>query len=123
MLFRSVAVAWVGFDDHSRKPGRTTRNANLGKDQITGAEAGAKTAQPAWIDFMRTALSLSPEKEKAIPEGIVRIRIDRDSGLLTNKFDGSSMFEYFREGHQPTEYVSEELTDTIYTSDESEGLF
>ncbi|WP_367971162.1 PBP1A family penicillin-binding protein [Vibrio scophthalmi] len=118
-----VAVAWVGFDDHSRKLGRTTRNANLGKDQITGAEAGAKTAQPAWIDFMRTALSLSPEKEKAIPEGIVRIRIDRDSGLLTNKFDGSSMFEYFREGHQPTEYVSEELTDTIYTSDESEGLF
>nr|WP_220457557.1 PBP1A family penicillin-binding protein [Vibrio marinisediminis] len=118
-----VAVAWVGFDDHSRKLGRTTRNSNLGKDQITGAEAGAKTAEPAWVDFMHTALSFNAEQEKSIPEGIVRIRIDRDSGLLTNKVDGSSMFEYFREGHEPTEYVSDELTDTIYTSDEGEELF
>lgn len=118
-----VAIAWVGFDDHSRKLGRTTRNSNLGKDQITGAEAGAKTAEPAWVDFMHTALSLNAEQEKHIPQGIVRIRIDRDSGLLTDKFDGSSMFEYFREGHEPTEYVSDELTDTIYTTDESEELF
>ncbi|KAB1459119.1 penicillin-binding protein 1A [Vibrio panuliri] len=118
-----VAIAWVGFDDHSRTLGRTTRNANLGKDQITGAESGAKTAEPAWIDFMHTALSLNAEQDKVIPSGIVRIRIDRDSGLLTNKADGSTMFEYFREGHEPTEYASEELTDTIYTSDEGEELF
>ncbi|WP_114767315.1 penicillin-binding protein 1A [Vibrio rhodolitus] len=118
-----VAIAWVGFDDHSRTLGRTTQNANLGKGQITGAESGAKTAEPAWIDFMHTALSLNAEQDKDIPPGIVRIRIDRDSGLLTNKVDGTSMFEYFREGHEPTEYVSEELTDTIYSSDEGEELF
>ncbi|UPQ88178.1 penicillin-binding protein 1A [Vibrio sinaloensis] len=119
-----VAVAWVGFDDHNRNLGRTKPNSNLDNDQISGAEAGAKTAQPAWVDFMRIALEGVPEKDKAIPEQIVRVRIDRDSGLLTNKFDASSMFEYFLEGTEPTEYVQNEITNSIYTSsDGGEELF
>ncbi len=118
-----VAIAWVGFDDHTRKLGRTTQNSNLGKDQITGAEAGAKTAQPAWVDFIGTALDGVPQQSKAIPPHIVRVRIDRDSGLLTNKFDSSSMFEYFLEGTEPTEYVTSEITDSIYSTDGSEELF
>lgn len=118
-----VAVAWVGFDDHTRKLGRTKPNSNLGKEQISGAEAGAKTAQPAWVDFMHTALTGVPAKEKEIPSNIVRVRIDRNSGLLTNKFDSSSMFEYFLEGTEPTEFVTDEITDSIYTSAESEELF
>ncbi|NOI60464.1 penicillin-binding protein 1A [Vibrio coralliilyticus] len=118
-----VAVSWVGFDDHNRKLGRTKPNSNLGKEQISGAEAGAKTAQPAWVDFMHTALADVPAQQKVIPPNIVRVRIDRDSGLLTNKFDSSSMFEYFLEGTEPTEYVTDEITDSIYTSAESEELF
>ncbi|MGY3685725.1 penicillin-binding protein 1A [Vibrio coralliilyticus] len=118
-----VAVSWVGFDDHNRKLGRTKPNSNLGKGQISGAEAGAKTAQPAWVDFMHTALAGVPAQQKVIPPNIVRVRIDRDSGLLTNKFDSSSMFEYFLEGTEPTEYVTDEITDSIYTSAESEELF
>ncbi|KLN66912.1 penicillin-binding protein 1A [Vibrio sp. VPAP30] len=118
-----VAISWVGFDDHNRKLGRTKSNSNLGKDQITGAEAGAKTAQPAWVNFMRTALTGVPQQSKEIPQSIVRVRIDRDSGLLTNKFDSSSMFEYFLEGTEPTEYVTNEITDSIYTSDGGEELF
>ncbi|MFN3019153.1 penicillin-binding protein 1A [Vibrio coralliilyticus] len=118
-----VAVSWVGFDDHNRKLGRTKPNSNLGKEQISGAEAGAKTAQPAWVDFMHTALAGVPAQQKVIPPNIVRVRIDRDSGLLTNKFDSSSMFEYFLEGTEPTEYVTDEITDSIYTSAESEELF
>ncbi|KFI09170.1 PBP1A family penicillin-binding protein [Vibrio coralliilyticus] len=118
-----VAVSWVGFDDHNRKLGRTKPNSNLGKGQISGAEAGAKTAQPAWVDFMHTALAGVPAQQKIIPPNIVRVRIDRDSGLLTNKFDSSSMFEYFLEGTEPTEYVTDEITDSIYTSAESEELF
>ncbi|MCW8348373.1 PBP1A family penicillin-binding protein [Vibrio sp. ZSDZ65] len=116
-----VATAWVGFDDHQRKLGRTTTNSNLGKEQITGAEAGAKTAQPAWVDFMRIALDDKPQASKAIPNGISRVRIDRDSGLLSNKTDSSSMFEYFEIGTEPKEYVQESLTDTLYSSDTSEG--
>ncbi|KIE19570.1 penicillin-sensitive transpeptidase [Vibrio sinaloensis] len=119
-----VAVAWVGFDDHNRKLGRTTPNSNLGKSQTSGAEAGAKTAQPAWVDFMHDALEGVPQVDKSIPPNIVRVRIDRDTGLLTNKFDGSAMFEYFLEGTEPTEYVTNQITDSIYTSDDgSEELF
>jgi penicillin-binding protein 1A len=116
-----VATAWVGFDDHQRKLGRTTANANLGKEQITGAEAGAKTAQPAWVDFMGMALEGHEVVAKQVPNDITRVRIDRDSGLLTNKTDGSTMFEYFKIGTEPTEYVQESLTDTLYSSDESGG--
>ncbi|KJY82643.1 penicillin-sensitive transpeptidase [Vibrio galatheae] len=118
-----VAVAWVGFDDHTRNLGKTKANSNLDKDQITGVEAGAKTAQPAWVDFMRIALDGVPQHDKPLPEHIVRVRIDRDSGLLTNKFDSSSMFEYFLEGTEPTEYVSSQSTDSIYTSESGEELF
>ncbi|WP_367987935.1 penicillin-binding protein 1A [Vibrio sp. NTOU-M3] len=118
-----VAVAWVGFDNHNRALGKTTPNANLGNGQISGAEAGAKTAQPAWVDFMRAALADKPQHQKQIPEGVVRVRIDRDTGLLTNKNDGSSMFEYFTEGTEPTEYAVDEITDSIYTTSESEELF
>nr|WP_217702210.1 PBP1A family penicillin-binding protein [Vibrio ostreicida] len=118
-----VAVAWVGFDDHTRELGRTTSNKNLGKEQISGAEAGAKTAQPAWVDFMKMALENTPSQPKNIPPKVVRVRIDRDSGLLTSKFDSSSMFEYFLKGTEPTEYVSDEITDSIYTSSGNEELF
>jgi penicillin-binding protein 1A len=119
-----VAIAWVGFDDHNRKLGKTKPNSNLAQNPISGAEAGAKTAQPAWVDFMHSALVGVPEHSKEIPPGIVRVRIDRDTGLLTNKFDSSSMFEYFLEGTEPTEYVSSEITDSIYTSEDGgEELF
>ncbi len=114
-----VAIAWVGFDDHRRTLGRTAYNPNMGKKQVTGAESGAKTAQPAWIDFMRIALADTPEQPKKLPKGIIRMRIDAESGLLTNKVDGTTMFEYFERGTQPTEYVEQDLGDSIYTNSES----
>jgi penicillin-binding protein 1A len=111
-----VAIAWVGFDDHSRALGRTTLNRNLGKDVISGAESGAKTAQPAWIDFMQQALDDVPQQEKVVPADIIRVRIDRDTGLLTHKVDESSMFEYFIKGTEPTQYVTEHSEESIYSS-------
>ena len=119
-----VAVSWVGFDSHNRTLGRTRYNSNLGKKQITGGEAGSKTAQPVWIDFMHTALEGVPEERKQAPSNIVRVRIDRESGLLTRKKDSSSMFEYFLRGTEPREYVSRETPDSIYMSEDgSEELF
>ena len=119
-----VAVSWVGFDSHNRTLGRTRYNSNLGKKQITGGEAGSKTAQPVWIDFMHTALEGVPEERKQTPSNIVRVRIDRESGLLTKKKDSSSMFEYFLRGTEPREYVSRETPDSIYMSEDgSEELF
>ncbi|MGR4999912.1 penicillin-binding protein 1A [Vibrio celticus] len=117
-----VATVWVGFDNHNRNLGRTKANSNLGKNQITGAEAGAKTAEPAWVDFMGTALAGVPAERKEIPENIVRVRIDRETGLLTNKFDSSSMFEYFEKGTEPTEYITERFNDDIYSSSSGEAV-
>ncbi|WP_217525571.1 penicillin-binding protein 1A [Vibrio metschnikovii] len=116
-----VATAWVGFDDHSRNLGSTAPNPNT-DDDITGAEAGAKTAQPGWVEFMRIALDGVPAQQKTIPPNIIRVRIDRDSGLLTNKLDASSMFEYFVQGTEPKEYVQEDTPHSIYL-DDSDSLF
>ncbi|WP_167409363.1 penicillin-binding protein 1A [Vibrio splendidus] len=117
-----VATVWVGFDNHNRNLGRTKANSNLGKSQITGAEAGAKTAEPAWVDFMGTALAGVPAQRKELPENIIRVRIDRETGLLTNKFDSSSMFEYFEKGTEPTEYITERFNDDIYSTSSGEAV-
>ncbi|EGR5062035.1 penicillin-binding protein 1A [Vibrio cholerae] len=117
-----VSVAWVGFDDHSRNLGKTAPNRNI-EDDVSGAESGGKTALPAWVEFMSLALQGVPVQQKVIPNNIVRVRIDRDSGLLTNKLDSSSMFEYFEAGTEPTEYVSEHVNESIYSTSSGEELF
>ncbi|CCN32769.1 penicillin-binding protein 1A [Vibrio nigripulchritudo ATCC 27043] len=117
-----VAVAWVGFDNHQRELGRSVANPNLGKDQITGAESGAKTAQPAWIEFMKVALEDIPVERKKLPPSIIRTRVDRESGMLTNKSDSSTMFEYFRRGTEPREYAHDPISEAIYSED-GEELF
>jgi penicillin-binding protein 1A len=118
-----VATSWVGFDTHDRDLGRTTANGNLDDDQTPGGESGGKTAQPAWIEFMKTALKDVPQVKKAIPNGIVQVRIDRDTGLLSNSGNANSMFEYFQEGTEPTTYTTSGAN-SIYTSkDGNEELF
>lgn len=111
-----VATAWVGFDDMSRVLGRSSRNQNLINknprrfnwigNAMIGAEQGAISAQPAWIRFMEEALKDTPEEAKPIPEDIVTVRIDRDTGKLTHLTDDSAMFEYFVQGTQPTTFVT-----------------
>ncbi|QUM79096.1 PBP1A family penicillin-binding protein [Moritella sp. 5] len=119
------ATSWIGFDDHRRELGRVSRNINLDKHQIIGGEAGAKTAQPAWISFMKSALKGIPERPNVLPENIVQVRIDRKSGLLTYKSDYTSRFEYFIQGTEPTEYVNNQDVDSSFdrvgeNSDEAE---
>nr|AIA86848.1 CAZy families GT51 protein [uncultured Citrobacter sp.] len=51
-----VTSVWIGFDDHRRDLGRTTASGVI-KDQISGYEGGAKSAQPAWDEFMKIELA------------------------------------------------------------------
>ncbi|QYJ78634.1 penicillin-binding protein 1A [Shewanella acanthi] len=102
-----TSTFWVGFDDHGRQLGRTAWNANGEKDQITGTEAGAKTAGPGWNEFMNNVLKGKPEVIAVPPEGIVSVRIDLATGKLTRKTDYTSAFEYFISGTEPKEYISE----------------
>ncbi|GAA69346.1 penicillin-binding protein 1A [Pseudoalteromonas sp. BSi20429] len=100
-----MTSVWVGFDNPGNALGRSTYNNNLDSSQISGAESGAKTAQPAWVEFMKAALEGKPEAPIEPPEGLVSIRIDLATGLLSHKNDYTSRFEYFEKGTAPTKYV------------------
>ncbi|XQW84769.1 penicillin-binding protein 1A [Thalassotalea piscium] len=117
-----ATTSWIGFDDHSRNLGRTTPNRNLGKDQISGTEFGAKSAQPAWISFMEVALKDYPVEPFQQPQNIVSMRIDKKTGKLTTKTDKTSMFEYFISGTEPTEYVSKDISNEIFNQHKSEPV-
>ncbi|MFB0982158.1 MAG: penicillin-binding protein 1A [Alteromonadaceae bacterium] len=110
---RLVTTSWIGFDDPGRNLGKTIANSNLGKEQITGLEAGAKSAQPAWIKFMEVALVDHPKEPFDQPVDIVSVRIDKNTGKLTNKIDKTSFFEYFKLGTAPTEYVTHDNSSEI----------
>jgi penicillin-binding protein 1A len=72
-----VGVAWIGFDQPK----------SLGNN-----ETGAVAALPMWIGYMQKALKGTPEAQLAMPDGIVRVNIDADSGL---RDDASPIGEHF----------------------------
>ncbi|KGQ13446.1 Penicillin-binding protein 1A [Beauveria bassiana D1-5] len=115
-----VTSVWIGFDDHRRDLGRTTASGAI-KDQISGYEGGAKSAQPAWDDFMKIALAGVPEDPMTPPPGIVTVNIDRSTGQLAN--GGNSREEYFIEGTQPTQQAVHEVGTTLIDNGEEHELF
>ena len=119
-----VTTTWVGFDDVSRKLGRTSKHPDVDSSQqaITGGEAGAKTALPGWILFMEKAIPEYPAREFSIPPGVVNVRIDLETGKLSRKNDYTSRFEYFIRGTEPTEYVRGDSNNDDIFEDEG-GLF
>lgn len=91
-----VITSWVGFDDSE---------SVLGRSVTLGGESGATTALPSWQNFAEMALENVPEKFPPTPTGIVSVRIDRKTGLLTQASDDSSEFEYFMQGTEPTQFA------------------
>ena len=91
-----AAVVWVGYDD----------DLPLGP-----REEGSRTALPIWIEFARAALRNVPEHQMPMPEGIVSVRIDRDTGCPARAGQANVMFEVFREGHVPDCERQHEITD------------
>jgi len=82
----STAV-WVGYD----------------KDRyLTIAES--HRAAPIFAHFMEEALKEVPPKLFPIPEGIVAVYIDEQTGLLASEACPSEHLEYFLEGTAPTQY-------------------
>jgi penicillin-binding protein 1A len=91
-----AAVVWVGYDD----------DLPLGP-----REEGSRTALPIWIEFARIALRNVPEHQMPMPEGIVSVRINRDTGCPARAGQANVTFEVFREGHVPDCERLEEITD------------
>jgi penicillin-binding protein 1A len=81
-----VAVVWVGFDS----------NAKLGRGEV-----GGKAALPAWIDYMEKVLEGVPEVLPAMPQGIVTVRIDPDTGERAPAGMEKAIFEVFRADQEP----------------------
>ena len=83
---RLVANAWVGFDDNSK----------LGRGEV-----GGRAALPAWMEFMREALVGIPDEEPEMPQDIVTLRIDPESGELASAATEGAIFELFRAENAP----------------------
>ncbi|HEY0921936.1 PBP1A family penicillin-binding protein [Rheinheimera pacifica] len=101
-----AVTVWVGFDDANRSLGRALWHANMGQQQSAGTESGARTALPAWLAYMQTALPQYPEQPGNAPVGLSSVRIDLQTGLLTNRTDHTSAFEYFKPGTEPKQYAT-----------------
>jgi penicillin-binding protein 1A len=98
-----VATTWAGFDDNS---------------PVGNREWGSTTPMETWIDFMRVALP--PESESSelpIPNGLVSVRIDPETGLRAEPGNPDAIFEIFRE-----EMVPEQTTSIARKDDSGEPL-
>ncbi|WP_440903133.1 penicillin-binding protein 1A [Catenovulum sp. SX2] len=126
-----VVTSWVGFDDHTRALGSTKPNPNLASDQVFGKEFGAQTALPSWIEFLKVVLDGREKQSVALPDNIVSVRIDNETGKLTTSADHTSLFEYFIRGTAPDSYVERDpLPDILnaeaageVTEKGTEGIF
>ena len=91
-----ASIVWVGYDD----------------DRPLGpGEEGSRTALPIWIEFSRIALAGVPENQMPMPDGIVSVLIDRETGCPARSGQRNVVFEVFRAGNVPECEFVEELPD------------
>jgi len=99
-----AAIVWVGYDD----------DLPLGP-----GEEGSRTALPIWIDFARIALDGVPDNQMPMPEGIISVLIDRETGCPARAGQRNVIFEVFREGHVPE---CENIDDTPNIFNDASGV-
>ena len=75
-----ATVVWLGFDEH--KP--------LGRGEVGGV-----AALPIWIDYMRVALQGEPRIERTLPEDMVMLKINPETGLVVDQESGLGVDEVF----------------------------
>ena len=92
-----AATAWAGFSNNS---------------PVGNREWGSTTPIAIWIDFAKQALPSPSASVLQVPDGIVSVRIDPDSGLRTSSSDPDGIFEFFRAEflpeQQPVKTVKDE---------------
>lgn len=90
---------WTGFDE----------NQTLG-----WGETGAKSALPIWKAFMESYIDQNGESDFKTPDGIVNIRVDKQTGKLAELDSAQTIMESFVQGTEPG--VNKEIN-----IDETEG--
>jgi len=83
-----VTGVWVGWD----------LERSLGSQEV-----GGRAAAPIWLYFMEKAVQGSPVETFAVPEGIVFIKVNPQTGAPAKPSDGGAIFECFIEGTTPEE--------------------
>ena len=81
-----VAIAWVGFDE-PRKLGNH--------------ETGAVAALPIWMNYMGKALKGVGEMFQPVPDGVVSVKVNPDTGLPAP--DGTLSEYFYRENVPPAQ--------------------
>jgi len=84
-----VVGVWVGLDHHGT---------------LGNKETGAMAALPIWIDFMEQVLAGRPYRDFTMPEGVVKVRIDAESGLLASENCPNTVTVVFKKGTEPKKY-------------------
>jgi penicillin-binding protein 1A len=101
-----VTGVWVGFDSE----------ASLGR-----GETGAAAAIPIWLGYMKRILENVPASAFPVPEGIVFVKIDSDTGMPAGPDSTDVIYECFKEGPAPESVLSK--PDSEPASPEPEELF
>ena len=81
-----VTGVWNGFDD----------NTTLGV-----GESGGRSALPVWKEFMSHAIKKYGDIDFHVPEGIVNVSINRETGKLAGPNDKETILESFVIGTEP----------------------
>ncbi|MEW5783587.1 MAG: PBP1A family penicillin-binding protein [Bacillota bacterium] len=65
---------------------------------------GGRLAAPLWAEFMEKALQNTPPRDFTVPEGIVKVALCAETGLLRSPWcNGPEWEEYFIQGTEPVE--------------------
>ena len=82
----AATVVWLGFD--ANKP-------------LGSGEVGGVAALPIWIDYMRVALQGEPTIERPLPEDMVILKVDPETGLIVDQDSGFGIEEAFHVDQVP----------------------
>jgi len=84
-----VTGVWVGYDD---------------RRSMGSGETGSRAASPIWLYFMSETLKGKVMEDFSVPEGVVFVKIDAETGLLASRYSKTTVFQAFKDGTEPTEY-------------------
>jgi len=82
---------WVGFD----------KEQTLGKGEV-----GGRAALPIWLNYMKSAHEGLPQISFAVPNGVKLVKVDHDSGKLSNSASKKEIVQAYIDGTEPTAAAS-----------------
>jgi len=98
-----VTGVWVGYDVLK----------NIGK-----WETGGKAAAPIFLEYMQNLLKDEPVLDFEIPDGVIPVLVNRESGTLASDNDPSAFLDYFKIGTEPVYRAGDLETKQDYLSND-----